>query len=394
MQIVYDGANVVYSVNSVPVRTVARIVGAALYLGCSIKKPGSILQEIEFHELYQFVSPGRAASRTAYAISQVPGIDVAQFQPLQFPLTSNIPPCRFTVDTTLSGTIQSPSTSFYADIFLNSTLIGSTTTIAPVYGAQPSTYKLYLSTVSTQTVSPGDRLYVQYKSTRSLGDLYLYGSYLYPDAITRTSTSLVQDIWNNAGIERFEFFHSNGNSGLQTSQLQFRISALSTDTSTYVNSNYGIEMNRGYITWPNALNSITIQNQFNDIRTRSLIYTGAIYNPSDPLLKTDIEYADTNALYTTLAAIPLKRYALSQEYIDTFGLRDRMQLGVLASDVEDVLPDAVGQTEFGYCGISTLRMVDKNALHYTHLGATKALIERVSTLVPIVRQLKIRFKIP
>jgi len=394
LQIVYDGTSVIYKVNSVPVRTVARLPGAPLFLACSMKKPGTTVQDIEFHELFEFVPATPAPSRTAYAISQIPGITIPQFQPIQFPLTSNITPCRFTLNTTLSGTIQSPSTIFYADIFLNSTLFGTTNTVSPVYGAQPSTYALYLSTVTTQPAGPGDTLYIQYKSTRSDGDLYLYGSYLYSDAVTTTSTCLVQAVWNPVGIDHFEFFHTNGNSGLQTSQLQLQVSPFVNDTTSYVNSNYGIEMNRGYISWANALNAITIQNQFNDIRTRSVMYTGAIFNPSDPLLKTDIACADTRGLYDTIAALPLKRYALSPEYMRTFGLEDRMHIGVLASDVAELIPEAVRETEFGYCGISTLNMVEKNALQYTHFGATQALMERVSTLTSVALELKTRFKIP
>jgi len=394
MQIVYDGTNVVYKVNSVPVRTVPRAPGAPLYLACSIKKPGTNVQGIEFHEIFQFAVNPPPPSSNAYTISQIPGISVSQFQLIQFPLTSNIPPCRFTLDTTLSGTIQSPSTSFYADVFLNSTLFGTTNVVSPVYGAQPSTYALYVSTAITHPTGPGDTLYVQYKSTRSDGDLYLYGSYLYSDAVTTTSTSLVQDVWNPLGIDRFEFFHSNGNSGLQTSQLQFRVSQFVNDTTSYVNSNYGIEMNRGYIRWPNALNTITINNQFNDIRTRSVTYTGSIFNPSDPLLKMDIEYADTRELYDTIAALPLKRYALRPEYMGTFGLQDRKRIGVLTSDVAELIPEAVSETDFGYCGLSTLNMVEKNALQHTHFGATQALIERVSTLTSVALELKTRFKIP
>ena len=388
LQIVYDGVNVVYKVNSVAVRTVARSPGAPLFAACSIKKPGTAITSILFQPLYRLETAIPVPSTTSYAISQIPGNDVAQFQPIEFLLTSNIPPCRFIFNTTLAGTIQSPSTLFYADVYINSTLYASTNIVNPTYGPVPSTYQLYFSTVSTQPVTPGDIMYVQYKSTRSDGDLYLYGSYL------TASTTMLQDIWNPYGINRFEFFHTNGNTGLQTSQLQWSVSATSNDQSSYVDSNYGIEMNMGYIVWRNALNGITIENQFNDIRTRSLLYTGAIYNPSDSNLKTDIEYADTAALYKTLDALPLRRYGLRHQYMNTFGLQDRRQIGVVTSDVAEHIPDAVHEMEFGQCGLSTLQMVEKNALQFTHFGATQELMGRVSTLSATVKLLKTRFKIP
>jgi hypothetical protein len=201
-------------------------------------------------------------------------------------------------------------------------------------------------------------------------------------------------VWNPFGVDYFEYFHTNGNSGLQTSEVQFQLATRANDPTSYVNSNYGIEMNLGYMVWNNALNGITIQNKFNDIRTRSVLYTGAIYNPSDSNLKTDIEFADTAALYSTLDALPLRRYAMSQQYMDTFGTQDRRQIGVVTSDVAIHIPGAVHDTEFGYCGLSTLHMVEKNALQFTHLGATQELARRVSTLATAVQLLKKRFKIP
>lgn len=394
LQLKYDGVNVIYSVNSTVVRTVARATGAALYATASIKKPGTGIREIEFSPLFRLASPAATPSTISYAISQVPGNNVPQFQPVQFPLTSNLTPCRYTLFTTLGGTIQSPSTIFYASIYQNSTLLGSTNSVQPTYGASPSTYQLYFSTTTTYPVVTGDVLQLQYTATRSDGDLYLYGSFLYSNGVTTTSTCVTQEVWNPFGVDYFEYFHTNGNSGLQTSEVQFQLATRANDPTSYVNSNYGIEMNLGYMVWNNALNGITIQNKFNDIRTRSVLYTGAIYNPSDSNLKTDIEFADTAALYSTLDALPLRRYAMSQQYMDTFGTQDRRQIGVVTSDVAIHIPGAVHDTEFGYCGLSTLHMVEKNALQFTHLGATQELARRVSTLATAVQLLKKRFKIP
>lgn len=155
-----------------------------------------------------------------------------------------------------------------------------------------------------------------------------------------------------------------------------------------VSSNGGVTMNSGIIRFPNQTNGITIDNRFNDASVRDVLYTGQLFSASDPLLKEDIEEADTALCYSTLADLPLKRYKYIEPYISTFRVKDTHRLGFLTTDVSPAFPKSVtalGNQEHAW--ISSTRGIDTAQLKYNHYGVTQHLMGLVSTLESEVAQI-------
>jgi hypothetical protein len=369
LRITYDGTTVRYYQNSTLVRSVARAVGAGLYMSSSFYTPNGIIQAIDFHPLYTLTASKPALSTTGYAVSQTAGTQVDQFGPFYLTLTSNLLPSLWNFYVTLNGTTTSTN-SFYADIFINETKYFSTTVVTPAY-SNPSTYILSFSNTTAVSISTTALFDVRFRATRSTGDTYLYTNWTDGGAQQRSSAT-TQASYNPNAIEYLQFFHTSFNSGLQTSELDFYVSQYST-LSTYMNSNAGVDSYFGALSWPTALNGITIENRYNDTQTRSLTYTGAIYNASDPRLKEDIQAADGNIYYETLSKLPLRRFRFREAYRETYRTEDTTQLGVLTTEVAPLLPDAVKSAE-------THDTVDRAQLRFAHLAATRALIERVAAI--------------
>jgi hypothetical protein len=371
LRITYDGTTVRYYQNSTLVRSVSRAVGAALYMSSSFYTPSGTIQAVDFHPLYTLSATKPALSTTGYAVTQTAGTQVDQFGPFYLTLTSNLLPSLFSFYVTLAGTATSTN-SFYADIFVNETKYFSTTVVTPVYSTL-STYILSFSNATAVTISTPALLDVRFRATRSTGDTYLYTNWTDGGAQQRSSAT-IQNTYNPNGIEYLQFFHTSFNSGLQTSELDIYVSQYSTLSTNYVNSNAGIDIYSGFVRWNTALNSVTIENRYNDTATRSLTYSGAIYNASDPRLKEEIVPANTGALYQTLADLPLRRYSFNYTYRDTYRVEDTTQLGVLTTELQPLLPHAVKDGPTGF------QTVDRAQLRFAHLAATQALIARVSTL--------------
>lgn len=142
----------------------------------------------------------------------------------------------------------------------------------------------------------------------------------------------------------------------------------------------GIQLRNGVLRFPSSLNATTIQNSENDISTRSLFYTGSIYTPSDPGVKENIELLPLSPYLGILERLPLHTFQYTDAYTSTFQIPTYRQLGVLTTELADVAPQAVVECPFSYCGIPMLNLVDKAALRYIHLAATKALQEEISTV--------------
>jgi sugar lactone lactonase YvrE len=144
-------------------------------------------------------------------------------------------------------------------------------------------------------------------------------------------------------------------------------------TENYMNMDGGIVMNSGLLRFPNTLNGISIQNEYNDASTRNLIYTGALNNPSDPALKERIHAADTAICYTTINSIPLRRYRYNAEYESTFRVQDRNRLGFLTTEVALHFPKSIRPLE-------STNTLETGQIKYAHFGTTQKLMAEVSSL--------------
>jgi len=144
-------------------------------------------------------------------------------------------------------------------------------------------------------------------------------------------------------------------------------------TVNYMNMDGGVVMNSGPLRFPNSLNGISIQNEFNDASTRNLTYTGALNNASDPALKEGIHAADTAVCYRTIKSIPLRRYRYNAEYESTFRVQDRHRLGFLTTEVAPHFPKSIHPLE-------STNTLETGQIKYAHFGTTQKLMAEVSTL--------------
>jgi hypothetical protein len=168
-----------------------------------------------------------------------------------------------------------------------------------------------------------------------------------------------------------------GNSAF-TLQFQSRFN----DNYVGIDSNNTITINNGALRWPYYLNGTTIQNSFNDMSLRSLYYYGSLNFASDPALKENIRDADLSKCYSAVERIPLRRFKYIDPYMSTFKQRDTNRLGFIATDLEQIFPKSITYTQImdipGFQ--STFRMIDTQQVEMAHIGATKVLMRRVSTL--------------
>ena len=174
--------------------------------------------------------------------------------------------------------------------------------------------------------------------------------------------------------------------GASAFSLQFQ--SRSNDNFVAIDSNNVIRMNNGALRWPYSLNGTTIQNSLNDMSVRSLYYYGGLNFASDPALKENIEYADLGICYNAVESIPLRRYKYIDAYMSTFQQKDVHRLGFIATELEQVFPKSITYTDINTIPghESTFRMIDTQQIEMAHIGATKALMNKVSSLFVTLEQ--------
>lgn len=146
---------------------------------------------------------------------------------------------------------------------------------------------------------------------------------------------------------------------------------------TYSNPSTLIQMNNGRIAWNYAFNTTTIENSLNDISTRNLYYFGTLNYTSDPKIKENIRDADLDQCHATIDRLPLYTYNMKPEYCSTFGTSAARRIGVLANQLEEILPNSVKEVTVNG---ATFKTVDAQQLDMAHLGATKRLIQDIKAL--------------
>ena len=155
---------------------------------------------------------------------------------------------------------------------------------------------------------------------------------------------------------------------------------------TQVDSNTLIEFNNGILHWNYAVNGTTIQNSLNDISTRNLFYYGSLNFASDPRIKENIQDANLEVCYQTVRNLPLHRFNYIDSYCSTFGVSQTPRLGFLATELADYFPKSVHETVFPEFS-SSFKTIDTAQVEMAHLGATKYLIQQVSSLEADIRSI-------
>lgn len=186
------------------------------------------------------------------------------------------------------------------------------------------------------------------------------------------------------------FIHVTGTMyGNSAFSLQFQ--SRSNDNFVSIDSNNSITINNGVLRWPYFLNGTTIQNSLNDMSVRTLYYYGGLNFASDPRLKENIQDANLEQCYAAVESLPLRRFKYIDPYLSTFQQKDTHRLGFIATELETIFPKSITYTRIddipGY--ESTFRMIDTQQIEMAHIGATKVLMKKVSSLytsVELARQ--------
>jgi hypothetical protein len=385
-KIAFTGTQIIYYINGTPVRTVTRAVGNPLYLSSSFRTPGCRVDGIQFQPLYQIVETQPTQNSVSYLASIRPSIDTLQSVTYSMPATtSTLRVGQWQFNIPVSANLSSLSSILYIDLAVNSTKLFSTNYIVGGLFQQPSTYGIQFNVSTFVSTASTDIINLNVRTQRGTGESYFYTAY--STATTSLSTVVRNDIYNMSSIAYLQFYHTSFNSGIQTSEITMSLNSLSTPTQKYIDSNYGVTMNRGYMVWPNRLYGLAINNQFNDLQTRSITYTGSLLNASDSNLKRDIDGADIAELYESIDRLPLRYYGFGSAYMSTFQPMDRHQIGVLTTEVGAIFPKMIKEVEPANYTLSTLQTVDRGQLKFAHLGATQFLIQKISSLSGELREL-------
>ena len=365
-QIIFDGVKLSFQKNFVELLSFSRSPGLPVFLEAQFNLGGTRLYDLEFRPVNQISQTVGAIPNQFYTTSKPTGF---LSPPISFqrPIVETVfPPSLWEFAIPMSGTLVTPSSAIYADVYIGTNFLFSTATLQTALTPAPSTYNLSYTLSTPITTTPGDILGVKLYTQHSRGFASIY------------STTLTTSIYNLSSVQFVEFIHNTGGTGAQTSDFSLWIQNGTTPFANYVNSNAGLQMNRGFMRWNQRQYGITIQNQYNDLQTRSLTYTGGLFTASDSNLKHDTAYADTGALYDAIGALPLHRYTFIGSWRDRFKTEDANQLGVLTTEVAAKFPSMikVADSEF----VPNLQTVDRVQFRYAHLGATQHIMERLSSL--------------
>ena len=364
-QITYDGVRISFQRNSVELYSVVRAPGLPLFLEAQFNLGGTRLYDLEFHPLSKISETISPLADQFYTTVKPAGLlepSITFSRPI---VETVFPPSLWEFAIPMSGTLVTPSSILYADVYVSTNFLFSTATLQTALSPVPSTYNLSYTLSTAVATVPGDALHVNIYSQHSRGVASIY------------STVLTTSIYNLSSVQYVELVHSTP-TGTQTSDLSLWIRNSSTSLGSYVNSNAGMEMNRGFMRWNERQYGMAIQNPYNDLQTRSLTYTGALYTASDSNLKHNIGYADTTSLYEAIQTLPLHRYSLIRPYRENFQVEDAHQLGILTTEVAEKFPTMIKTVDSEF--VRDLQTVDRTQFRYAHLGATQHIMGRLSTL--------------
>ena len=114
----------------------------------------------------------------------------------------------------------------------------------------------------------------------------------------------------------------------------------------------------------------------NGLNVYGVVQSNSVTLSSDQRIKQNIEDADPAKCMATISAIRMRRYEINSE-ITQNTIQDRHQIGVIAQELETVLPKAIHVQE--RFGIPDFKMVDKDQIYMTLVGAVQQLIKDNAT---------------
>ncbi|XP_018420670.1 PREDICTED: myelin regulatory factor [Nanorana parkeri] len=119
---------------------------------------------------------------------------------------------------------------------------------------------------------------------------------------------------------------------------------------------------------------------------------GSLMHPSDIRAKEDIEEVDTTEQLKRISQMRLVHYHYKPEFASTVGLDDRSETGVIAQEVQEILPEAVKKTGDVTCAngetIENFLVVNKERIFMENVGAVKELCKLTDNLETRIDELE------
>ncbi|KAM9301918.1 myelin regulatory factor [Gastrophryne carolinensis] len=119
---------------------------------------------------------------------------------------------------------------------------------------------------------------------------------------------------------------------------------------------------------------------------------GSVLHPSDIRAKEDIEEVDTTEQLKRISQMRLVQYHYKPEFASTVGLDDRSETGVIAQEVQEILPEAVKETGDVLCAngetIENFLVVNKERIFMENVGAVKELCKLTDNLETRIDELE------
>ncbi|XP_073514081.1 myelin regulatory factor isoform X1 [Phyllobates terribilis] len=119
---------------------------------------------------------------------------------------------------------------------------------------------------------------------------------------------------------------------------------------------------------------------------------GSLLHPSDIRAKEDIEEVDTTEQLKRISQMRLVQYHYKPEFASTVGLDDAAETGVIAQEVQEILPEAVKETGDVVCAngetIENFLVVNKERIFMENVGAVKELCKLTDNLETRIDELE------
>ncbi|XP_060234076.1 myelin regulatory factor-like protein isoform X3 [Meriones unguiculatus] len=119
---------------------------------------------------------------------------------------------------------------------------------------------------------------------------------------------------------------------------------------------------------------------------------GTIMHPSDSRVKENIQEVDTNEQLRRIAQMRIVEYDYKPEFASTMGINTAHQTGMIAQEVQEILPRAVRDVGGVTCGngetMENFLMVDKDQIFMENVGAVKQLCKLTNNLEERIEELE------
>ncbi|XP_074077149.1 myelin regulatory factor-like protein [Macrotis lagotis] len=121
--------------------------------------------------------------------------------------------------------------------------------------------------------------------------------------------------------------------------------------------------------------------------------TGTVMHPSDSRAKQNIQEVDTNEQLRRINRMRIVEYDYKPEFASVMGINSTHQTGMIAQEVQEVLPRAVREVGDITCEngdkLKNFLMVDKDQIFMENVGAVKQLCKLTNNLEERIEELEI-----